>query len=208
MIQTANDIFVLHTEHTTYAFRKLPTGQLEHLYYGRKTDGVMDYLLTYADRGFSGNPQDTGNDRTYSLDVLPQEFPCRLTGDFRSPVLDLVNADGSFGCDLRYQGYEICDGKYNLKGLPAVYAAEEEAQTVTGLQVELLYGVLPEYDVITRSAKVINTEEDKIRLTKAQAACIDFLHGEFDVISFYGRHAMERNMQRTSVGHGAFLLLL
>ena len=127
-------------------------------------------------------------------------------------MLDLVNADGSFGCDLRYQGYEICDGKYNLKGLPAVYLAEEEAQTliiymkdqVTGLQVELLYGVLPEYDVITRSAKVINTEEDKIRLTKAQAACIDFLHGEFDVISFYGRHAMERNMQRTSVGHGAF----
>ena len=32
MIQTANDIFVLHTAHTTYAFRKLPTGQLEHLY--------------------------------------------------------------------------------------------------------------------------------------------------------------------------------
>ena len=27
MIQTANDIFVLHTAHTTYAFRKLPTGQ-------------------------------------------------------------------------------------------------------------------------------------------------------------------------------------
>ena len=45
-------------------------------------------------------------------------------------MLDLVNADGSFGCDLRYQGYEICDGKYNLKGLPAVYAAEEEAQTL------------------------------------------------------------------------------
>lgn len=37
MIQTANDIFVLHTAQTTYAFRKLPTGQLEHLYYGRKS---------------------------------------------------------------------------------------------------------------------------------------------------------------------------
>ncbi len=46
---------------------------------------------------------------------------------------------------------------------------------VTGLQVELLYGVLPEYDVITRSAKVINTEEDKIRLTKAsQRVLISF----------------------------------
>lgn len=206
--------FTLHTHNTTYQMQIDAYGFLLHLYYGRKTDGVMDYLLTYADRGFSGNPQDAGNDRTYSLDVLPQEFPCRLTGDFRSPVLDLVNADGSFGCDLRYQGYEICDGKYNLKGLPAVYAAEEEAQTliiymkdqVTGLQVELLYGVLPEYDVITRSAKVINTEEDKIRLTKAQAACIDFVHGEFDIISFYGRHAMERNMQRTPAGHGAFVI--
>ncbi len=93
----------------------------------------MDYLLTYADSGFSGNPYDAGNDRTYSLDALPQEFPCRLTGDFRSPVLDLVNADGSLGCDLSYQGYEICDGKYNLKGLPAVYAAEEEAQTLDHL---------------------------------------------------------------------------
>ena len=103
--------FTLHTQNTTYQMQIDAYGFLLHLYYGRKTDGVMDYLLTYADRGFSGNPQDTGNDRTYSLDVLPQEFPCRLTGDFRSPVLDLVNADGSLGCDLRYQGYEICDGK-------------------------------------------------------------------------------------------------
>ena len=102
--------FTLHTQNTTYQMQIDAYGFLLHLYYGRKTDGVMDYLLTYADRGFSGNPQDAGNDRTYSLDALPQEFPCRLTGDFRSPVLDLVNADGSLGCDLRYQGYEICDG--------------------------------------------------------------------------------------------------
>ena len=36
MIQTEDGIFLLHTEHTTYAFALLPTGQLEHLYYGRK----------------------------------------------------------------------------------------------------------------------------------------------------------------------------
>lgn len=206
--------FTLHTCNTTYQMQVDKYGFLLHLYYGRKTDGVMDYLLTYADRGFSGNPWDVGSDRTYSMDALPQEFPCRLTGDFRSPVLDLVNADSSLGCDLRYQGYEIKNGKYSLKGLPAVYASEEEAQTlsiylkdtVTGLKVELLYGVLPEYDVITRSVKVINAEKGKITLKKAQGACLDFLHGEFDAISFYGRHAMERNMQRTPVGHGSFVI--
>ena len=206
--------FTLHTQNTTYQMQIDAYGFLLHLYYGRKTDGVMDYLLTYADRGFSGNPQDAGNDRTYSLDVLPQEFPCRLTGDFRSPVLDLVNADGSLGCDLRYQGYEICNGKYNLKGLPAVYATEEEAQTliiymkdpVTGLQVELLYGVLPEYDVITRSEKIVYRGEGKICIKKAQSACLDFVQGKYDLLTFYGRHAMERTMQREPVAHGSHVI--
>lgn len=46
-------------------------GFLLHLYYGKKTDGsCMDYLLTYYDRGFSGNPYDAGSDRTYSMDAL------------------------------------------------------------------------------------------------------------------------------------------
>ena len=52
--------FTLHTQNTTYQMQIDAYGFLLHLYYGRKTDGVMDYLLTYADRGFSGNPHDTG----------------------------------------------------------------------------------------------------------------------------------------------------
>lgn len=207
-------IFTLHTKNTTYQMQVDPYGFLLHLYYGRRTDGTMEYLLTYADRGFSGNPYDTGSDRTYSMDVLPQEFPCRLTGDFRSPVLDLVNADQSMGCDLRYQSYEIKEGKYGLKGLPAVYAKEEDAQTliitlkdsVTNLEVRLYYGVLPEEDVITRSAKVINGQDGRIVLRKAQSACLDFVGGAFDVLSFYGRHAMERNMQRIPVNHGSYVI--
>lgn len=53
----------------------------------------MDYLLTYADRGFSGNPYDVGPDRTYSMDALPQEFPCQGNGDFRSPAISVKNGD-------------------------------------------------------------------------------------------------------------------
>ena len=45
----------------------------------KKVSGDMDYLLTYYDRGFSGNPYDVQGDRTYSLDALPQEFPERGT---------------------------------------------------------------------------------------------------------------------------------
>ena len=185
-------------------------GFLLHLYYGKKTDTCMDYLLTYYDRGFSGNPYDAGEDRTYSMDTLPQEFPCYGNGDFRSTAFVVENADGSMSCDLRYKSHKIFDGKYNLEGLPAVYASEEEAQTleilmedpVTGVKVVLLYGVLPAQDIITRSVSVKNESSGKIYLNKIESASLDFLYGDYELLTFYGRHAMERNVQRVPVVHG------
>ena len=38
-------------------------------------------------------------------------------------------------------------------------------------------------------------------MEKVQSACLDFVGGRYDVISFYGRHAMERNFQRSEVLH-------
>ena len=202
--------FTLQTKNTTYQMQVDRYGFLLHLYYGKKTDGCMDYLLTYYDRGFSGNPYDAGEDRTYSMDTLPQEFPCYGNGDFRSTAFAVENADGSMSCDLRYKSHKIFDGKYNLQGLPAVYASEEEAQTleilmedpVTGVKVVLLYGVLPAQDIITRSVCVKNESSGKIYLNKIESASLDFLYGDYELLTFYGRHAMERNVQRVPVVHG------
>ena len=203
-------IFTLQTKNTTYQMQVDRYGFLLHLYYGKKTDTCMDYLLTYYDRGFSGNPYDAGEDRTYSMDTLPQEFPCYGNGDFRSTAFAVENADGSMSCDLRYKSHVILDGKYNLEGLPAVYASEEEAQTleilmedpVTGVKVVLLYGVLSAQDIITRSVSVKNESSGKIYLNKIESASLDFLYGDYELLTFYGRHAMERNVQRVPVVHG------
>ncbi len=212
--QDENRIFTLNTKHTTYQMQVDHYGFLLHLYYGSKISGNMDYLLTYYDRGFSGNPADAGNDRTYSMDALPQEYPVMGTGDYRSSALIIHNADGSDCCDLRYVGYQIRKGKYGLKGLPAVYAAEEEAETleiiledaVSKVQVKLLYGVLEEDDIITRSAVLTNCGEQMVVVQKAASACLDFITGDFDLLSFYGRHAMERNLQRAEIAHGKFVI--
>lgn len=207
-------LFTLHTKQSTYQMKVDTFGFLLHLYYGRRTEGNMEYLLTFVDRGFSGNPYDAGTDRTYSMDALPQELPCYGTGDYRSPAVVVKNADGSYGCDFRYRGYKIYSGKYGIEGLPAVYASEDEAETleiymedaVTHVQVTLLYGVLPAYDIITRSACIRNGGGEKVYLKKAQAACLDWVCGDYDLICFYGRHAMERSMQRMPVSHGAHVI--
>ena len=206
----AQKTITLHTKNTTYQMQIDKYGFLLHLYYGRKADGCMDYLLTYYDRGFSGNPYDAGNDKTYSMDSLPQEFPSLGTGDYRTPACIIKNTDRTYCSDFRYESHSIRDGKYSLKGLPAVYADDDEAQTlevvledrVTGVRAVLLYGVLPEYDIITRSVRIVNASNGHISVKKLAPACLDMVGGQYDFLTFYGRHAMERNLQRMPIGHG------
>lgn len=203
-------IFTLHTKHSTYQMQVDSLGYLLHLYYGAKNNGSMEYVLTYADRGFSGNPYAAGADRTYSLDALPQEFPTLGTGDYRNIALNIKGDNGVEGVNLLYKRHEIRKGKYALNGLPAVWAKEEEAQTLeivladeaAQVEVHLLYGVLEEADVITRSVVIKNVGTGSVTIEKASAACLDFVSGDYDVLRFYGRHAMERNLERTALGHG------
>ena len=200
----------LHTVNTTYQMQIDRYGFLLHLYYGKRADGCMDYLLTYYDRGFSGNPYEAGTDKTYSMDSLPQEFPSLGTGDYRTPACIIKNTDRTYCSDFRYVSHRIREGKYSLPGLPAVYAQEDEAQSleillrdpVTGVEAVLLYGVLPECDVITRSVKIVNASKGHVSVKKLAPACLDLVGGDYDFITFYGRHAMERNFQRMPVGHG------
>lgn len=204
-------IFSIDTKNTTYQMKVDSCGFLLHLYYGAKVNGAMDYLLTYADRGFSGNPAEAGADRTYSLDVLPQEYPTWGTGDYRNAALLIQNADHSESCKLQYAGHTIKKGKYNLSGLPAVYAEENEAETleiymedcVSNLKVTLLYGVVEQLDIITRSVIIENHGSENIIIEKAGSACLELLPGQYDLLSFCGRHTMERTVQRKRIGYGS-----
>lgn len=204
-------IFSIDTKNTTYQMKVDSYGFLLHLYYGAKVNGAMDYLLTYADRGFSGNPAEAGADRTYSLDVLPQEYPTWGTGDYRNAALLIQNADHSESCKLQYAGHTIKKGKYNLSGLPAVYAEENEAETleiymedcVSNLKVTLLYGVVEQLDIITRSVIIENHGSENIIIEKAGSACLELLAGQYDLLSFCGRHTMERTVQRKRIGYGS-----
>ncbi|MDR1948648.1 MAG: alpha-galactosidase, partial [Spirochaetaceae bacterium] len=204
--------FTLHTKNTTYQFGVGKYGFLLHYYYGsRVEDQDMQYLIHSIDRGFSGNPYDAGADRAFSPDTLPLEYPAAGAGDYRLAAIGVINGDGSRALDLRYQGYEILKGKYGIEGMPALYEESGgEAETlavtladpVSALEVKLLYGVFPDTDSITRTVVITNRGEGDIRLTRAMSMSLDFLYGDFDLIHFHGKHAMEREFERVPVMHG------
>ncbi len=178
IIDQEQKLITLHTKNTTYQMGVGNYGQLLHLYYGKRLTGDMRYLLTYYDRGFSGNPYEAECDKTYSMDALPQEYPCFGNGDFRSPAI------------YDETGAESETLKVYLEDAPG------------GVRVTLLYGVFAEIDIITRAVQITNYGTEAVHVEKAASAALDFMTGEFDVIHFHGRHGMERIFERTPVEHG------
>ena len=204
-----NRIFTLQTRNTTYQMKADANGVLLHTYYGPKIQGGdLSRLIRYADRGFSPNPDEVGNDRTYSLDTLPQEYSGSGAGDFRLPSLELELPDGSHVADLRYVSAQVRRGKYALEGLPAFFGAEADTLAVTledataHIQVELLYGVYEEQDLITRAVRVANCGTEAVRLCRVASACLDFPDGDWEFVTFDGGHVKERGQNRSPLRPG------
>ena len=211
IIDNDRRLFTLHTRSATYQMKADQRGTLLHLYYGARTDDSdKSYFCQFSDVGFSGNPYETGlTDRGYSLDTLPQEYSCFGTGDYRITALKVKNPNGSLAAGLRYRSHQLLPGKYAIPGLPALYA-QEGAETLviylqdpyTGLEAALYYGVMEALDVITRAVCLTNRGNDAVELLKAASLNLDWQWGDFDCVSFHGRHNMEQNIQRRDVAHG------
>ena len=203
-------ILTLQTDHTCYQMKVDENGYLLHLYYGPPVGGQdMSYRLRRYNRSFSPNPPGVGAAQDLSLDWLPQEYPGSGTGDFRQTALQ-AEVPGYTGCDLRFARMKQERGMFSLSGLPAVYAHEDEAETLRiwledeagGLSVCLLYGVLPEYDIITRAVEVTNIGEETAVLCKVMSLSLDLPPAPTDMVMFRGTHADERLPERVSLPYG------
>lgn len=212
LVDEKKGLFSLTTKSSLYQMKADEYGVLLHTYYGKKTPIVdYSYLIDRDDRGFSGNPYRLGETRDYSLDVMPQEYACFGGGDFRPSALKVRHNGGGNSMDLRYAGYQLCEGKYAIPGLPAVYAnKKEECETLIiklkdekeEISVSLYYGVFEEMDLITRAAVIENTGEELFYLERAMSMELDIPYGDHDWITFYGKHEMERQLSRTALHHG------
>lgn len=205
-------LFTLHTKNSTYQMKVDDKGVLLHTYYGKRTDETdYSYLISFADRGFSGNIAAARGDRTYSLDYLPQEFPVCGSGDYRVSCLNADLGAGVNDCLLFFDSYRTYRGKYSLEGLPAMFAGDgDPAETLEillkdykdDLYVRLLYGVFEDHDMITRSVMIENRTGQDVKLSRVMSTCLDFSDKDLDMIHFYGKHAGERQAERLSLFHG------
>lgn len=146
MITFHKNAFLIQTRNTSYLFHVLPSGHLEHLYYGHNLSGVKSYeRLVSHDRNWitakaievmdanirAMTPVHSfanGNMISYSDDAesLCLENRCLEMssfgkGDIREPFIELVYPDGSSTCDFLYDSYVIKDEIEPLETLPSAY---------------------------------------------------------------------------------------
>ena len=97
-----------------------------------------------------------------------------------------------------------------LETLPSSYEDNGELQELTvflkdkqyGLTLELHYGVFEDRDVISRSAKFINTSDEVVKLTRLMSTQLDFEDAGYILTTFNGNWAREMYRHDALVGIG------
>ncbi|ADM68551.1 Bifunctional alpha-galactosidase/sucrose kinase AgaSK [Paenibacillus polymyxa E681] len=200
-------LFHLQGSNTSYVMQVIRGGYLSHLYWGKK---IRNYRgsnkIIFMDRGFSPNPD--GEDRAFSLDTIPQEYPSFGNSDFRIPAYQLQLENGSTVTDFRYKEHRVFQGKPKLKGLPSTYV-EDDGEVATleivledpliDVKVVLSYSLYQKRDVITRSVRFENEGRQQLKLLRALSASVDFRDDEYELITLYGAHNNEKNIARRKI---------
>lgn len=201
--------FKLIAGDTCYMLAIASGDYLAHVYYGKALpDSDMNYLLRLDENPFT--PETNNRDKACYMDTLPFEYPCFGLGDYREPCLAIMDSDGMSTVDLRYKSHRIFNGKPVLKGLPATFANEDEAQTLeitcvdehTGLEAVLVYSAFEKINAVTRSVRFKNNGSRPVSLTTVMSACVEFDTPDYDMITLNGSWARERAVERCRLHHG------
>ena len=144
-----------------------------------------------------------------SFDDFPFEYPARSRGDFRIPAIE-VEAGGVCHTQLDFVSWRALDRKPALEGLPATFGAPGETATLevtladsaAGLTVRLYYTLFAGLGIVARHQVAENTGHRSLTLRNLQSASLELPAQPWQMLTLYGTHAKEANLQRFPLHHG------
>ena len=195
--------FHLTNGEISYIMTVLPNGHLGNLYYGKGVRDRSDFshLLELVQRPMFQYVYD--DDRLFSLESVKQELPVYGTTDYRAPMVEILQSNGSRISDFVYVSHEISKGKPKLEALPATYTEDDdEAETLiitlkdslTGIKARMLYTIWSDRPVIAKSAEFVNEGAEAVHLTTAYSMCLDLPDPDYQWMQLSGAWARERHI--------------
>ncbi|MGN0362432.1 MAG: alpha-galactosidase [Bilifractor sp.] len=143
MIRRSKNVFVLGTPGTTYIFQVLPSGHLEHLYYGTslgdfcgKSDDeiLQDAACLEEKRAFPAGNMISYDQKhpSLTLEDLCLEMSSYGKGDIREPFVEVTHADGSVTSDFLFEEAVISSDKKEYEMLPGSYFGDHDLTEISG----------------------------------------------------------------------------
>ena len=216
-----NSIFILETKDTSYIFKVLPTGQLEHLYYGKhltipegkENDCTIALIEKHAFAPGNTNTYDAEHPE-YSLEDMRLEMSSLGKGDIREPLVCIKHEDGNSTSDFVFEAAKIVDGTIHMQSLPSSYDENGKAKTLMislrdksyGEKLILNYVVYEDCDVITRNSVLVNESENQLEVNRLLSMQFDFDYSGYVVSSFHGAWAREMHRNDTPINAGKFVI--
>lgn len=221
MIFAKDNVFILNTENTTYAFLVNKEGMVEHLHYGELIpipEGEEDDMIRAMSEKISHNKGTSVNykkDSLYFTEDMLLEVSGLGKGDFREPFIETVYADGSRTNDFIFESAEVMEEVIYPDTLPSAVGTgqfkAEQLKIVLKEQnkpakLELYYTVYPECDVITRRSVFKNVGNESIKLLKLMSTQLDMDAVGYKVTSFGGNWGREMQRSDTKLSQGALVI--
>lgn len=208
-IEFKDSRFHLYNERMSYCIAVTELDDLIHTYWGKRIyDSNIEFPLIERT---SVTVYDNENNRDYSLEALPAEYPYYGTTDLREPAVAIELENGCGVIVPRYFSHKIYCGKPKIDGLPSVYAeADDECDTLeillkdenSGVEITLIYTVFRDFDAISHSVRVKNVSDGALYINKICSASVDFLSDNYNYMHFYGAHCKERQAEICAVHKG------
>jgi len=208
------DVIHIDTDRTSYVVDVLPTGHLANLYYGPRLRPMDDYdsLRQKNDVPYGTMVNVSQDHRNLGLDDQCLEYSGLGKGDYREPAVEAVFADGSRTTDFRFGSSRRYRGRPSIEGLPSALGDEAEVETVEitllderGLSLSLYYCAYAGCDVITRFATLRNEGPEPVRVRRLMSAQLDLFGGEWDLVTFDGCWAYERERNDRPLAPGVYV---
>ena len=201
-------IFYLESKNLTYAFGINAIGQMEHVYFGKRTGRDLKTGIYCAGGRVHAVNVMGNNEKLYDVTASPQEISTPYGGDYYEPSLILEYSNGNRRSDLVFEGYEILKEKPALDGLPSIRKGETLAITLKAksAKVILYYTVSETSSIIARSMKVINEGNDDIRVNRAYSFAFSLPNLDWKATYLAGGAGAEAHVKSTELDRGIFTI--
>ena len=137
LFNKTNKEFHIYGRETSYIFAVLENGQLGQLYYGKKVKhrDSFSHLLQFPKRRVGAPTCNIPENKSFSLELLKQEYPSFGGTDCRQPAIKIAQPNGSRITNFVYKSHTIYSGKKELEGLPATYVVDKKEATTVEIKM-------------------------------------------------------------------------